>query len=254
MEGMEFEQARGAAPQAALPRRPRAVLLDGMGTLVALEPPHERLRARLRADAGVDVSGRQAKDAFAAEIGWYLAHHLEGRDPESLERLRDGAAAVLHDTLGDAAAGVDHAVVRRAMLDSIRFDAYADAAPALRALRDGGLRIVVASNWDCSLPGVLADAGLLHLVDAVVPSAVAGAAKPAARLFEAALEAAGCGAAEAIHVGDSLDNDYAGATAAGIAALLLVRGGDAPPGVPVIRSLVELPAVLGAAGRMLGSG
>jgi putative hydrolase of the HAD superfamily len=228
------------------------VLLDGMGTLLALEPPHERLRTALRDVAGVQVSGRAAKDAFRAEIDYYLAHHLEGRDEESLDRLRDECAAVVHDALGAAAAGVDRSVVKQAMLDAIQFDAYADAAPALHALRAGGLRLVVASNWDCSLPSALAQAGLLHLVDDVVPSAVVGAAKPDARLFEAALQAAGCRAGEAIHVGDSLDNDVAGATAAGIAALLLVRSGEAPPGVPVIRSLVELPAVLGAGGRMLG--
>jgi HAD superfamily hydrolase (TIGR01549 family) len=249
---MEFEEARADRLLGALPRRPRAVLLDGMGTLVALEPPHERLRTGLREAAGIELSGRRAKDAFRAEIDWYLDHHLEGRDEESLDRLRDGAAGVLREALGAPAAGLDRAVVKRVMLDAIEFDAFADAAPALRALRDGGLRLVVASNWDCSLPDVLARAGLLHLVDAVVPSAAAGAAKPDARLFEAALGAAGCGPGDALHVGDSLDNDVAGATAAGIAALLLVRGGDAPPGVPVIRSLVELPAVLGAGGRMLG--
>jgi putative hydrolase of the HAD superfamily len=246
---MEFGQAK---PLASLPPRPRAVLLDGMGTLVALEPPHERLRTALREAAGIDVSGRAAKDAFKAEIQHYLGSHLEGRDAESLDRLRSECAAVLQTALGDVAADVDPAIVKQAMLQAIRFDAYADAAPALRALRDGGLRLVVASNWDCSLPEALAQAGLLHLVDAVVASAVVGAAKPDARLFDAALEAAGCAPHEAIHVGDSLDKDVAGATAAGIAALLLVRGGDAPPGVPVIRSLTELPAVLGAGGRMLG--
>ena len=249
---MEFAEAKGRTPLGAVPPRPRAVLLDGMGTLVALEPPHARLRATLQAGAGVQVSGRRAKDAFRAEIEHYLAHHLEGRDAESLGRLRDDCAAVLHEALGPHVAGVDRALVRRAMLDAIHFDAYADAAPALRALRAGGLRLVVASNWDCSLPSVLEEAGLADLVDAVVPSAVAGAAKPDPRLFEAALDAAGCAPHEALHVGDSLENDVAGATAAGIAALLLVRSGDAPPGVPVIRSLVELPAVLGAGGRMLG--
>jgi HAD superfamily hydrolase (TIGR01509 family) len=249
---MEFGQAKDQNPLHALPRRPRAVLLDGMGTLLALEPPHERLRTALRETAGVQVSGRAAKDAFRAEIDYYLAHHLEGRDEESLDRLRTACAAVLQESLGDAAAGIDPAVVKRAMLDAIQFDAFADAAPALHALRAGGLRLVVASNWDCSLPNGLAQAGLLHLVDDVVSSAGVGAAKPDARVFEAALQAAGCGPGDAIHVGDSLENDVAGATAAGIAALLLVRGGDAPPGVPVIRSLVELPAVLGAGGRMLG--
>src|SRR5215217_1628503 len=197
---MESAQAKGDTPLAALPRRPRAVLLDGMGTLVALEPPHERLRAALRNEAGVEVSGRAAKDAFKAEIAHYLAHHLEGRDEESLDRLRDDCAAVLQEALGDAAAGLDPAVVKRAMLDAIHFDAYADAAPALRALRAGGLRLVVASNWDCSLAGVLAEAGLLHLVDAVVPSAVAGAAKPDPRLFRAALAQARSAPEEAIHV------------------------------------------------------
>jgi putative hydrolase of the HAD superfamily len=249
---MEFAQAKGESPLGALPRRPRAVLLDGMGTLVALEPPHERLRTALRDAAGIDVSGRAAKDAFRAEIDHYVEHHMAGRDEESLDQLRSDCAAVLQEALGDAAAGVDPSVVKRAMLDAIQFDAYADAVPALHALRAGGLRLVVASNWDCSLPSALAQAGLLHLVDDVVPSAVAGAAKPDPRLFEAALQAAGCRASEAIHVGDSLENDVAGATAAGIASLLLVRSGVSPPGVPVIRSLVELPAVLGAGGRMLG--
>jgi putative hydrolase of the HAD superfamily len=228
------------------------VLLDAFGTLVALEPPHARLRARLYSDAGIDVSATHAAAAFRAEIDFYVAHHLEGRDAASLDRLRDSCAAVLHEALGDVARDVHRGLVRSAMLDSLRFDAFADAAPALHALRAGGLRLVVASNWDCSLPEVLAGAGLLHLVDAVVPSAVAGAAKPDDRLFTAALDAAGCAPEEAIHVGDSIDNDLAGATAAGIAALLLVRTGDPPPGASVIRTLTELPAVLGAAGRMLG--
>lgn len=247
------DEARGGRLLERIPARPRAALIDAFGTLVALEPPHARLRATLYREAGVDVSAADAATAFRAEIAYYVAHHLEGRDAESLDRLRDDCAAVLHEALGDEGRGVERAVVRRAMLDALRFDAFADSAPALRALRAGGLRLVVASNWDCSLPDVLADAGLLHLVDAVVPSAVAGAAKPDEGLFAAALEAAGCVAGEAIHVGDSIDKDLAGATAAGIAALLLVRSGDPPPGAPAIRSLAELPAVLGAAGRMLGS-
>lgn len=235
------------------------MLIDSFGTLVAMEPPHERLRAILAGEAGADVPAASAAAAFRAEIAHYQEHHLEGRDAESLARLRDDCAAVLHDALGDAGAGVDRAVVRRAMLDSIRFDAYADSAPALRALRSGGLRVVVASNWDCSLPDVLAEAGLLHLVDAVVSSAAVGAAKPDAALFDAALRAAGCDAGEALHVGDSVDKDVAGAIIAGVAPVLVARDAEAagatvPPGTPVVRSLTELVAALAAGGRMLGGG
>jgi putative hydrolase of the HAD superfamily len=140
------------------------------------------------------------------------------------------------------------------MLDSIVFDAYADAARALHALRTGGLKLVVCSNWDCSLPEALAHAGLFHLVDAIVPSAVVGAAKPDDRIFAAALRAAGCRPDEAVHVGDSIDADVAGALASGIAAVLIDRDGTRgppPPGTPVVRTLVELAAALGAGGRML---
>jgi len=49
---------------------------------------------------------------------------------------------------------------------------------------------------------------------------------------------------EAVHVGDSLENDVEGARAAGIRPLLLVRGGEAPAGVEVIRSLAELPSIV----------
>ena len=204
-----------------------------MGTLVALEPPHARLRALLESQTGVHISAERAKAAFGAEIAYYLEHHLEGRDADSLALLRDGCAAALHEALGEPS--IERAVVRQAMLDSIVFDAYADAARALHALRAGGLRLVVCSNWDCSLPEALAQAGLYHLVDAIITSAVVGAAKPDERIFEAALDAAGCSAGEAVHVGDSLDADVAGALTAGVAAVLIDRDGTRgppPPGTP----------------------
>jgi putative hydrolase of the HAD superfamily len=48
-------------------------------------------------------------------------------------------------------------------------------------------------------------------------------------------------------VGDSIEADVAGARAAGIAPVLLDRAGSAPAGpVPVIASLAELPALVGA--------
>ena len=103
---------------------------------------------------------------------------------------------------------------------------------------------MIASNWDCSLPDWLGPAGVLDLVDGVVSSAELGEAKPAPAVFLRALELAGAGPGEAVHVGDSLENDVEGARAAGIRPLLLVRGGEAPAGVEVIRSLAELPSIV----------
>jgi putative hydrolase of the HAD superfamily len=85
---------------------------------------------------------------------------------------------------------------------------------------------------------------LAELVDGVVSSATVGAAKPAPVLFEAALAAAGCSAADALHVGDSLSKDVEGASQAGIAAVLLDRNAERPQAPARIESLAELPALI----------
>ncbi len=217
------------------------MLLDALGTLVRLEPPAPRLRAELRRVAGIDVGEEAAERAFRAEIAYYLEHHLEGRDAASLEELRDRCAAVLAGKLADLA--LEPAAARAALLGSLEFTAFEDAAPALRALREAGVRLVVASNWDCSLPEFLRRAGLVELVDGVVSSAVVGRAKPAPEVFLEAARIAGVAPEEALHVGDSVENDVQGAHAAGIRALLLARERRAPEWVESVRSLAEVPSL-----------
>jgi putative hydrolase of the HAD superfamily len=205
----------------------RAVSLDALGTLVELEPPAPKLVSAL-AERGVDIASGDAERAFRAEISYYLDHHLEGRDARSLDELRDRCAAVLEAELGVPG-------LREPMLASLRFRAFCDATPVLAELRARGLALVVVSNWDCSLPGVLDEAGLLGLVDGVVSSAEAGAAKPDPRPFVRGLELVGASPSEALHVGDSPRNDVDGARAAGLEGVLLAREGGG-----AIRSLREL--------------
>jgi len=219
----------------------RAVLLDALGTLVELQPPAPRLRRLLR-ESGFEVTEESAAAGFAAEIAYYLDRHLDGSDPKRLERLRDRCAEEMRKALDIP--GLDHATARRAMLGSLEFTAYPDVAPALEELRVRGLTLIVVSNWDCSLPDWLAPAGILELVDGVVSSAEVGAAKPSPRVFERALAVAGVEAAEALHVGDNVDNDVEGAAAAGVRGVLLQREGDPPRGVEAISSLEELGGLL----------
>ena len=219
----------------------KAVLLDALGTLVELQPPAPRLQ-RLLGQAGFEVSEERAGAGFAAEIAYYLDHHLEGSDRERLERLRDRCAEEMRRAL--ALPGLDHATARRAMLEALEFRAYPDVLPALGELRERGITLVVASNWDCSLPDWLGPAGITALVDGVVTSAEVGAPKPHPRVFERALALAAVGPSEAVHVGDKVDNDVEGAAAAGVRAVLVQRDGQAPAGVEAVRSLRELPALL----------
>jgi putative hydrolase of the HAD superfamily len=220
---------------------PRAVLLDALGTLVELQPPAPRLQRLLR-ESGVEVSEEAAAAGFAAEIAYYLDHHLDGSDPERLARLRDRCAEELRRAV--AAPELDHATARRAMLDALEFRPYPDVLPALEALRERGLALVIASNWDCSLPNWLEPTGIMELVDGVVTSAEMGAAKPHPRVFERALAIAGVAAAEAVHAGDKVDNDIEGARAAGVRPVLVQREGDPPAGLEAVRSLRELVALV----------
>src|SRR5215211_1155089 len=195
--------------------RARAVLLDALGTLVELEPPWVHLGRAL----GARPDERLVR-AVRAEMAYYKDHSHEGRDASSLGDLRGRCAAVLSRELG-------REISVETMMASIRFRAYADAAPALAELRGLGLRLVCASNWDVSLPHVLARCGLDGTLDAVVTSAEVGARKPDPAIFAAALERAGCQSGEAIYVGDTPEEDLDGARAAGLRALLIDRKGGA---------------------------
>ncbi|HEV7807330.1 MAG TPA: HAD-IA family hydrolase [Solirubrobacteraceae bacterium] len=236
------------------------VCLDALGTLVELLAPAPALVEQLRA-RGMQVSERQATAALREEIAFYRAQHDSAADAASLALLRERCTEILRDGLaraGAQVAAVSHELLRDALLAALRFRAYPEVPDALRALRRAGHRLVVVSNWDVSLHDALRDTGLATLVDGAISSAEAGAAKPDPRIFARALALAGAGtgagASGGLHAGDSLEHDVAGARAAGLRPVLVVRAGRPPPvpdGVAVIGSLAEL-AALAAQGFVRG--
>ena len=105
---------------------------------------------------------------------------------------------------------------------------YPETREVLAELRARGCRLGVISNWDSRLPGLLATLGLDGHFDSVVTSAGAGVEKPHPAIFAAAVEALGAEPSRAVHIGDRLDEDYAGARQAGLRALLLNRNSANP--------------------------
>src|SRR3954454_6534614 len=227
-------------PAGMAPQSRRAVTLDALGTLLELLPPAPRLRAGLRARLGVEVSEAEAGRAMRAEIAFYRAHLHVGRDRAGLDALRRGCAEVLRDTLGT---DLDLAALTEVLLGAIRFEPFPDAAPALRVLRERGVALVAASNWDVSLHEQLERTGLRELLDGALSSAEVGAAKPDPAILTRALAIARAAPEHACHVGDDLEADVGAARAAGMRAVLIDREGAAavPAGVRRIASLVELP-------------
>lgn len=241
----------GAPGAGATPAPVRAVSLDGHGTLIELPSPVPRLRLLLEQRFGVRVSAERVGAAFVAEVRYYRAHMVQGTDAESLTALRQHCAEVLREALPPlpALAAVSTATLADALLESLQFRLFPDVLPTMRALRGAGLRLAVASNWDASLGALLDRLGVGAELSGVATSAGVGVGKPEPRVIEAALAFMDVAPAQAVHVGDMFEEDVLAARAAGVEPILLLRdGAAAPAGVRMIRSLTELPALLGVAG------
>jgi putative hydrolase of the HAD superfamily len=101
---------------------------------------------------------------------------------------------------------------------------YEDVRPTLSALKDRGLRLGVVSNFDSRLYDILWDCDLGRFFNSVHISTQVGAAKPDPAIFQAALGFHSAEAGQGAHVGDSPREDFEGAAAVGLNAVLLDRG------------------------------
>jgi HAD superfamily hydrolase (TIGR01509 family) len=158
---------------------------------------------------------------------------LSARDRSPVDHERVFHELLVHGPSMDAALAD---ALYAALLDS--WQAYADTAPTLRALRAAGVRIGVVSNVGVSIRGVLEREGLDDLVDVVVLSCEVGAVKPDSEIFAIALDLLGRSAAETLMVGDS-GHDDVGGTALGMRTLVLPRTRGAVHGLGVVVGLVE---------------
>ena len=126
------------------------------------------------------------------------------------------------------------------------FELYDDALPVLRDLRARGLRLGLVSNTSRDLGTFVRHFGLD--VDGWIASGSHGKVKPSPLIFEAALELIGVEAADAVMVGDSIEDDVEGARSVGMRAVLVDRTGRYPDVPERIESLSDLPATLGLDG------
>lgn len=238
-----------AAPeeQPSGPRVIRAVLFDAGATLLYPDPPVERVYARVFTDNGVRFTDRELFDALTAT--WIEVQREPAGDRYGgvrgeadfwrafLNRVRsllDGG------TLTDEAFAALAAHFRAPESWTV-FD---DVLPVLDELSGRGLSLAIVSNWDSYLPRLLELKGLAGRFAAVSVSAIEETGKPQPEIFQRTCRRLGVAPAEALHVGDSLREDYEGARAAGLRALLLDRAA-AHEGLPDrIASLAEIPGRL----------
>lgn len=119
----------------------------------------------------------------------------------------------------------------------------------LRSLREAGVRLGVVTNGaDAQQRAKLAQLELDTALDCIVTSEEAGASKPDARIFEAALDALSLSPGQCAFVGDHPERDVAGARALGMRAIWFRTGLRWPdnlePPAEAITSLPELPRTI----------
>lgn len=115
------------------------------------------------------------------------------------------------------------------------------AAECIARLHARGVKLGLASNYDSRLETVVAGTPALHpLRDRLVVSSLVGTRKPGRAFFDAVIHSAGCEPADIQFVGDDVENDFLGATAAGMRAVLLDEHGKHEHISPRVRSLAEL--------------
>lgn len=105
--------------------------------------------------------------------------------------------------------------------DPATYELFPGAVGLVEKLTQRGLRVGLISNWSPHLASILSGLGGLDGLDPVLCSAVERLEKPAPELFRRALARAGADPGHAIHAGDHPENDYHGARAVGMRAVLV---------------------------------
>lgn len=240
----------------------RGVTFDWWGTIAVIPPRDEaealrdlrigRLEARLR-ERGIRADRSVLLDAYARqgkvlEDAWALHRDLSPDDQVSvfvrfagLDGQDGGVAAAVGDALGAAI------LARRPRL-------FPNVEGTLAALAARGLAIGLISNtgrsWGRYLNELQEGLGIGRYFRFRGYSDELRLRKPDPRIFRTALGALGLAAEEAVHVGDDVTADVAGATAVGMRAVWFNTGfwpnARTDRALAEIRDHAALPAVVEA--------
>ena len=229
-------------PISRIPPGVRAVFFDAVGTVINPEPS--------AADAYVEIGRRFGSQLAPAEVRQRFLASFKGQEEfdsrhglrTEEERERQRWQCIVTEVLDDVA---DREGCFQALYDHFALPASwrweREAAEVFRALAEMGYQVGIASNFDHRLRGLVGGSGGLPGVQHLVISSEVGWKKPARQFFARLCEGVRLAPEQVLIVGDDPDNDFAGARAAGLPALLFdPRGRSSLPPEQRIRTLGEL--------------
>lgn len=227
------------------------ILLDVGQTLIGPRRSYGAIYAGVLAGIGLRLDQQQLQRGIAG-----AAEQLRRQIPTGADRFSFFPGGedefwlrfVRASLRGAGGSEVDDGLARRA-LEPLReafkpadtWKVFDDVVPALEALRAGGCRLGIVSNWDSRLPALLERLGLGDYFDAIGVSALQRVEKPDPRLFRHVLDRLGARPEQALHVGDVPELDGAGARSAGVDAVMIDRDDSFDRSQRAVSDLSDLP-------------
>ncbi|WP_204106140.1 MULTISPECIES: HAD-IA family hydrolase [Spirulina sp. CCY15215] len=211
--------------------KPKVIFLDAVGTLFGVKGGVGKVYSKIACDFGVDVSPKDIHLAFyhcyqqtpplafpdlsfidIPEKEYYWWHDLVQAT------FKKTGALPQFDNFG---AFFQQLYAYFTTPDP--WIVYEEVSDVLKKWRGDGVELGIISNFDSRLYGLIGTLELEHFFTSITISSASGAAKPEAKIFEIALKKHGCQPENAWHIGDSVENDYKAAKAAGLRSFLVDR-------------------------------
>lgn len=232
----------------------KAVFLDAGHTLIYAYPSLGEVYAGITSQFGLTIAPeifyRHFTDSFQDQIAGIVSRPeaATSSDREDYDMWR----AITGNVYGKIAElrGIDFEDWFHRLYDTFgkteSWRLYPEVPQVLAELKRAGLKMGIVSNWDTRLRNIVNGLGLAEWMDFILISAEVGYRKPNPIIFEQALQQAGVRASEAIHVGDSYEEDAVGAMRSGLRAVVVDRRKKYShlDGVTVIPDLKSLAALV----------
>lgn len=241
-----------------MPATIRAITLDLDGTLLD-SPADDRAAAVHVARECLGLpSGKPLQDLMAAYVEAHASvwapvlaapppTNPDAWDPRRI--LREIWGQTLRASGLPASVTVDDIVETWLTSFTTNATRFPDVDESVQELRKTHRLAIITNGTNWTQHSRIERSGFYHVVEHVSIAGEKGFGKPRSEIFEETLSCLGVKPEEAVHVGDSLSADIAGARNAGMRSVWINRSGaplteDAPRPDASIRAFSELPGVI----------
>jgi HAD superfamily hydrolase (TIGR01509 family) len=239
----------------------KALFLDMDETLCDTFSANERAKQlmgqALEAQYGAELDGQGVANAYVAGIYRQWSDRQRARYLPIIEQQSEGVfrLQLIRDLLAEQGVGDVSKAAAQALQDNFdsdrleAFNFYPGIAEFLDEARKLFTLVVITNGPEFSQIPKIEAVNLTEHVDHIIIGGQEPEQKPARSIFDKALKLANCKAHEAIHVGDSLAADIAGARNSGITSIWIQHQQplDAEMGIDPHHTVLhpsEIPALI----------